>query len=605
MWAICLFLLALAAGTSFRLFDLEVRPMHTDETTQAIKFRDLTQGQYLYDPTEHHGPTLLYATYPSVWRSGATSFADLTERDLRLVPAAFGLMLLVLLPLVRTGLGWMAVGWAAVFLAVSPSFVFFSRYYIMEMLLVFFSFTTIVGGYRFYLTRNSFWLGVCAVSLACMHATKETFIIHVIGMLGALVAIWVLRLMTGGLGVLQRNRPEPITKKHWIFFAGLVVFTSALLFSQGFQHLHSIGDSIGTYFNYADRAGGQGHQKPWYYYLQLLGYNTGGKFWLGQSDGTFVWSELLILLLAVLGIVRAFVGQGRGYDREFALFLGVYAVLTFGAYSFISYKTPWCILSTHLALVLLAGFGAAGIFNSLFTSAGKWALTAALTLGAGHLALQSYRATAANDPTDPRWLQTRNAHSLGANPYAYGFTPTGLRDNIVSKLNGYASRSPLGHGLRMEIATPGGPWPLPWYLRKFTATAYLPDVDPTPGFRGLDTTADVILVDPSLLKKLPESIRGPDFNGSADYTKDIFGLLNQQYWIQGYVRNNLLEIPPPPPPFPAPAPAPESAPVPAQEPPTEAPSELETPVPPADVPPVDPPAEDPEPPDPGSPDAPP
>ena len=597
MWAIGLFLLALALGGYFRLSDLELRPMHTDETTQAIKFRDLTQGQYSYDPTEHHGPTLLYSTYPSVWRSGATSFADLTERDLRLVPAAYGLLLLVLLPLVRSGLGWVAISWAALFLAVSPSFVFFSRYYIMEMLLVFFSFTTIAGGWRFYLTRNPFWLGLCAVSLACMHATKETFIIHVIGMLGALVAIWFARVTTGGLGVLQRNRPERITKRHWIFFTGLVVFTSALLFSQGFQHLHSIGDSIGTYFNYAARAGGQGHQKPWYYYIQLLAYNTGGKFWLGESDGTFVWSELLIVLLAVLGIVRAFVGQGRGYNREFALFLGVYAVLTFGAYSFISYKTPWCILSTHLALVLLAGFGAAGIFNSLFTSVGKWGLTAVLTLGAGHLALQSHRATAANDPTAPHWLQTRDAHSRTANPYAYGFTPMSLRDTIVSNINGYAARSPLGYGLRIEIATPGGPWPLPWYLRKYTATAYLPDVDPTPEVRGLDPTADVILVDPSLVKKLPENIRGADNKGSADYSRNIEGLLNQQYWIHGYVRNSLLENPPPPAPSPEPAPSPPQPNAPADE--------AEAPIPPTDPPIVDPPDVDPEPPDPDSPDAPP
>ena len=585
MWAIGLFLLALALGGYFRLSDLELRPMHTDETTQAIKFRDLTQGQYSYDPTEHHGPTLLYSTYPSVWRSGATSFADLTERDLRLVPAAYGLLLLVLLPLVRSGLGWVAISWAALFLAVSPSFVFFSRYYIMEMLLVFFSFTTIAGGWRFYLTRNPFWLGLCAVSLACMHATKETFIIHVIGMLGALVAIWFARVTTGGLGVLQRNRPERITKRHWIFFTGLVVFTSALLFSQGFQHLHSIGDSIGTYFNYAARAGGQGHQKPWYYYIQLLAYNTGGKFWLGESDGTFVWSELLIVLLAVLGIVRAFVGQGRGYNREFALFLGVYAVLTFGAYSFISYKTPWCILSTHLALVLLAGFGAAGIFNSLFTSVGKWGLTAVLTLGAGHLALQSHRATAANDPTAPHWLQTRDAHSRTANPYAYGFTPMSLRDTIVSNINGYAARSPLGYGLRIEIATPGGPWPLPWYLRKYTATAYLPDVDPTPEVRGLDPTADVILVDPSLVKKLPENIRGADDKGSADYESNLYGLLNQQYWIKGYVRRTLLE----------------NAPAPSTPPAAEPPGEQEIPLPPSDVPLPDSPPFDPEPPDPDSP----
>ena len=544
-WAICLFLLALAVGVAFRLPHLELRPMHTDETTQAVKFRDLTQGQYRYDPMEHHGPTLLYSTFPSVSRSGAASFADLTEADLRIVPACYGLLLLALLPLVRSGLGWMAVGWAAVFLAVSPSFVFFSRYYIMEMLLVFFSFTTIAGGWRFYRTRHPFWLGMCAVSLGLMHATKETFVIQVVGMIGGLVVVWLLRMMVGGLGVLQRNRPEPITKKHWVMFLSLAAFTSMLCFSQGFQHWEGIRDSIGTYLNYAERAGGQGHQKPWYYYLQLLAYNTGGQFWAGKSEGTFVWSELLLLILAVIGALRALSGKEEGYSREFALFLTAYVVLTFGAYSCISYKTPWCILSTHLGIVLLAGFGAAGMFNTLYTLMGKWVLAGLLFLGAGHLALQSHRATDADDPTAPRWLQTRDAHSRVANPYAYGFTPTSLRDDIVRRLEEFAQRSPLGHGVRIEIASPGGGWPLPWYLRKFTGVAFLPDVEPALGVRGLDPTADIILVDPSLLKKLPESIRGGDSKGSTEYANILRGLLNQQYGIQGYVRRSLLESAPP------------------------------------------------------------
>ncbi len=534
--------------------------MHTDETTQAIKLRDLMQGQYKYDPLEHHGPTNLYAAEIRNYFRGHKAFADLTASDLRLVPVWFSLWLLLLLPLVRSGLGWMAVGWSALFLAVSPIFVFYSRYFIMEMLLVLLSYTAMAGGWRFYLSRNPFWLWICAISVGLMHATKETFVIHLAGMVGGAILAMTMRHLSGGL-VLNRNKPEPISAKHWITFLVVAGMTSAACFSQGFTHLESVADSVKTYFSYADRAGGQGHEKPWYYYLQLLGWNQGGKFWKGESAGGFIWTELLILLFALVGMVRAFFGQGKGYHREFGLFLTGYAVLTLAAYSLISYKTPWCILATHFALILLAGFGVGGFMNSLYASWGKWVFASLVLAGAGHLGFQAYRVNFADDATDQPWLRTRNVHSSTANPYAYGFTPIGLRDTIVRRLEGYAARSPAGYALRMEVASPSGGWPLPWYLRKFTSVAYLPDVVAVGGTRGVDPTAEVILVDPALIAKLPEPVRGTDHDGGGTHVKDVFGMLNQQFWIQGYVKRGLEDHGAPasaaqPPPA---APAPEEA----------------------------------------------
>ncbi len=542
-FAILLFLAALLVAGALRLPYLEARPMHTDETTQAIKLRDLTNGKYTYDPLEHHGPTLLYAAELRNWLRERKAFADLTEADLRLVPVWFSLWLVALLPLLRGGLGWLGVGWAAVFLAVSPSMVFYSRYFIMEMLLVCFSFTTILGAWRFYLTRTPVWLWLCGISVGLMHATKETFVIHLAGMLGGVLLVSGMRHLSGGQRVLNRHKLEPITARHWLTFLALAVVTSAACFSQGFTHPSSILDSVQTYFSYAQRAGGQGHQKPFLYYCQLLGWNHGGKFWLGESSGRFLWTELLILSFAVLGMVRSLGGQGKGYRRELGLFLTAYAGLTFLAYSCIAYKTPWCILSTHLALILLAGFGVSGFLSMLYADWGKGVFCAIMLVGAGHLAFQSYRANFPDDPSTQPWLRTLNAHSLTDNPYAYGFTPLGLRDTIVPYLEGYAARSPAGHELRMDIATPSGSWPLPWYLRKFPNVAYRPDLT------GLDPTAAAILVDPALVPRLPLAIRGADEKGSATYAKHIYGMLNQQYWIQGYVQRSLVaphSVSPPP-----------------------------------------------------------
>ena len=55
----------LLAGLALALwsFSLDRRPMHNDEAVNAIKFGRLWEhGGYKYDPNEHHGPSLYYAT---------------------------------------------------------------------------------------------------------------------------------------------------------------------------------------------------------------------------------------------------------------------------------------------------------------------------------------------------------------------------------------------------------------------------------------------------------------------------------------------------------------------------------------------------------------
>ena len=133
-WRYTAALLLVAAGAlALRLPQLDRRPLHTDESVHAIKFRGLwEQGVYRYDPHEYHGPSLYYFTLPSAWLSGARNFADTSETTYRIVPVLFGVGLILLLPLLRDGLGTGATLAAGVLTAVSPALLFFSRYYIRQ-----------------------------------------------------------------------------------------------------------------------------------------------------------------------------------------------------------------------------------------------------------------------------------------------------------------------------------------------------------------------------------------------------------------------------------------------------------------------------------------
>jgi predicted membrane-bound mannosyltransferase len=68
--------------------------MHHDEANQAYKFGELLeQGEYRYDPAEHHGPTLYYFSLPFAWLIGQKTYAELNEITLRLVTVFFGLVI--------------------------------------------------------------------------------------------------------------------------------------------------------------------------------------------------------------------------------------------------------------------------------------------------------------------------------------------------------------------------------------------------------------------------------------------------------------------------------------------------------------------------------
>src|SRR4030095_10747121 len=99
-----------------------------------------------------------------------------------------GVGLIPLLLLFAPGLGRSVVTWAALFIAVSPATVFYSRYFIHEMLLVFFTALTLGASWRYWQTRAARWAIVAGASLGLMFATKETFVIALaaMGLAGAI-----------------------------------------------------------------------------------------------------------------------------------------------------------------------------------------------------------------------------------------------------------------------------------------------------------------------------------------------------------------------------------------------------------------------------------
>lgn len=470
-------LIVALAGLSLRLYQLDQRPMHGDEANQAFKTGILLeQGEYIYDPHDHHGPTLYYAAALSAWLRGETSFAETNETTYRIVPVIFGFATILLLLLIIRPLGSAATFAAAIFLALSPAFVYYHRYFIQESMLVFFTFLAIAAGWRYFRKPNLGWALTAGAALGLMHATKETCVLAYAAMAAALAATlaWEKLILHRDLHWRPYAKPRPI--------AAAVVLGAALsiiLFSAFFTHWRGVLDSILTYGNYIVRAEGAGmHDKPFYYYLSLLAYAKRG---LGAP-----WSESLILLFAVIGIIAAFFRK-TGTERHwpFIRFIALYTILLTLAYSIIPYKTPWSMLSFYLGFVLMAGVGVAEALRMPRRQWTRGLLAAAVALAMAQLYTQARRAIY-EEPADPR------------NPYVYAHTSTAML-RLADRLTTLNQLNP-GQELTVAVIEPQSDyWPIPWYARTLDRIGYyetIPD----------ELDADLYIVPTSLAQQLKDRL---------------------------------------------------------------------------------------------------
>jgi uncharacterized protein (TIGR03663 family) len=421
--------------------------MHHDEAVNAIKFGQLwSGGSYKYDPNEHHGPTLCYSTSLLGRLSGAPEFNHYTESRLRFVTVLFGAGLFLLLPLMTDGLGRHGLTWAALFMAVSPAMVFYSRYYIHEMLLVFFTCLSLAAGWRYWRTRRLGWALLAGAGLGLMSATKETFPLT---LAAAALAIFLNHVWNHLLDA--SGAPAKTARLNLWQVAGalgIALLVAATLLSSFFTNPQGLLDALLTYAPWLHRAAGASpHVHPWHFYLHRL-------LWFHPASGP-VWTEGLLFALALVGTFAGFARRGLGHaNASFVRFLALYTFLLTAFYSLIIYKTPWCLLNFWLGMILLAGEGAAVLLRTLRKRGLRVAVSLLLLAGASQLAWQAWQASTTY-AADQR------------NPYVYAQTSPDLL-NLVGQIEDLAGVCPQGHDLLIQVMSPDDDyWPLPWYLRQF------------------------------------------------------------------------------------------------------------------------------------------
>ena len=430
----------LLAAALLRLVFLTQKPLHHDEGVNGLFLVNLFRtGYYHYDPSNYHGPSLYYlAMIPTAinnvfhWGHGLSTFA------IRFVTASFGVGVVWLMLCLRRFLGPAASLAAAAFATVSPGFVFFSRYFIHEILFVFFSLGVIVAWLWYQDTGKPRYLMLASASAAMLFATKETWIIT--------AAVWLIAIPCTTIFLRLRNRADEIPP--WLpeHVLGKDPQLAENFTCKPLRFLRHSNPALLVFLHQSQ--GHSGFRADVY----LLDQNRTNGIYNREWSTYFSWlwqEESPVLLLGSIGTVVALI-RARSYLTVFCAF---WSIGIFAAYSLVPYKTPWLALSIILPLTIMAG--------DLIGQAYQPGTRAFTVVIAGAAILFSlYQAI------DISFVNYDN------DSYAYIYAHT-KRDflGLVKEIDAIAAANPAKKDIGITVVSPEH-WPLPWYLREYTHVGY-------------------------------------------------------------------------------------------------------------------------------------
>ena len=436
----------LLVAFALRVYALDVKPLHHDEGVNGFFLTNLLrQGRYVYDPANYHGPTLYYITLPFVAIFGLHTVL------IRLIPSLFGVGVVWLVLALRRYVGTVAALAAALLVAVSPACVFYSRYFIHETPFVFFTLGLVVAALRFRETGAPSDLLMATAAAAMMFATKETAFISVgtLGLAWLTAAAWEgVRVGSGGKrvrlaaeadGGFAKLREEGKLGASVAGAVGLFVVIWVAFYSSFFTNWKGVfWDSFQAFAVWQKTGMSEFHAKPPDTYVK----------WLAEEDTA-------VLLLGALG---ALVALFERRVNRFTLFVAAWGFGLLAAYSLISYKTPWLVLSFVVPMSVAGGY-AVQAFGAWVSRVPRWRWRPAGAVAVFAALFSLYHTFVINfrEYDDDR------------HPYVYSQTRHEFLDLIreVERAGERAGTKEPG----VATASPDY-WPSPWYFRNNPHAGY-------------------------------------------------------------------------------------------------------------------------------------
>ena len=393
-----------------RLYRLDERVFHHDEAAVGYyTYKLFNDSIYSYDPS-FHGPFMYYVTSEMYRLIGDTIYAS------RLLPAILGASMIFLLIPLRRYLGDIGTVIAAFFLALSPSFLYYSRFYREDIFISFFTLLALVcavkyaesyvrdersvSGSNLYSKERIFYLAIGGIAISSIAALKENAYIIM-----ALMALFLfLFFIREGWyrGLIERlKRPDkdlliPVAEALFLVIVILVVFS--LFYTGHLLDLSGMKDAVYRALSHwyemhrIQRMGG-----PYYFYLPLIAlyelpilvFGLLGMFYYAFRErfNDRKKEKLLAVLLIYWIIVDIMYLVAQSYpwtgnylpttyiqsstiiflpllvigiigviyiQNRFIAFLVFWTFSNFFIYSYVQEKVPWLVLNPLLPLLLIA-----------------------------------------------------------------------------------------------------------------------------------------------------------------------------------------------------------------------------------------------------------
>lgn len=424
-YALVLIAIVLLAAV-LRLPFLGARPLHHDESIHAMGAYDLYLGKpYRYDPA-YHGPFLYYGNAFVYFLFGSG------DAVARLLPALFGVALVALVGMLGPWIGRSGAVVGALFVAVSPSFTYYSRFLRDDIYVAVFTLVFLYALLLFRRRERPHYLYLAAASLSLSFTAMENTYITV-GIFGIFaLAAWVVRgaRLAPLFDYLRRHRLT-LLRSAALFLAIYVTFFTSFFTNPGGLWESTFG-ALGYWIGQhrIERIAG-----PFLYYTPLLGIY-----------------ELPIVVIGLAGIVSLLARR-----RRLTSFLIYWTAASFLAYSYAGEKVPWLILHILLPLVLVGAAFVHRLVSPARAPRARRIALVAVALGA----LWSLRTTIQlNFEHDPDPVE----------PLIFVQTSREVR-TVIDRIDEISSR--LGAGNSLEIVIEDDcTWPLCWYLRRRSHLSY-------------------------------------------------------------------------------------------------------------------------------------
>ena len=502
----------------FRATLLAIKPPHFDEgingwfVDQMIK-----NGYYAYDPANYHGPLHFYILFLFKMVFGRNLWA------LRLPTVIVSTATVWLVTQFDRFMDRRACWIAALAMAVSPGMEFYGRYAIHEAELVLFLILALWGVAGIWRFGGMRYVWAAALGATGMILTKETYIIHFVAFALAVPCLWILE------SILPCDEPFPraenvrYSTRELCTVGGVCAGLIFFFYSGTFLDFSLLKGLFLTFREWVKtgEAGKSGHEKPWFYWFKLVGIywpipEKGGllgaarlltikQVWLTLKN-VYEWPVIAGMFASVFYIWPK--------SNRLVRFLMIYGWGTFTAYSIVSYKTPWCIITIMWPFLF--------VFGHFFA---QW------------MDLKNWKAVAI--PATALLLAVSFARSVNLSFFHYSdekedyvYVQTYNEDihKLTDPLFKLVAQDPVNYHLKGSIIMESS-YPLPWILGDFSHIGYYEKELPPPE----EMDAAFLLVDDDNEEDVQKSLK-------ENYFIEEFRLRNSLDPVKLYLNYNTFHV---------------------------------------------------------------